>query len=485
MAAVALRWPWFRLRPARSRSAAAAAHLDRLVRREARAWPAAHTLPPVEVTNSPDVRGPDIHGASRARPRISAGGDLPTPADAMAELAEDAWERARHIRRRRRLVVLVAAALLGCVGLIGPRPPHLPSRPEPLPPGPTAVPAGVRVLPAFARLADLEVRTTALPRALVLDRTAIAALSQRPLSRAVAVLRQDVGPLVVVAVDGTLRSVNDPPLAEALLFATSLSPDGERIALASSGGLLVVDVTSGTLRSIATGAARPGSAPVVWRTPRTVLVPVIGGSVQVNVDSGAVTALAGLSGQDVTATEGPASGQLVELISTAASIRLPARIRLWRTPPASGTTPPASGTTPPASGTEPAPAQTRDQHVEDRPIFGPPWIGTWIGPGWSTGDTFVRACEPRTVRLPPTIGTARGALGAVSANGLYAGTLVTVDDTPLEILGFVDMRTVLVGAWSSQVASMILAWNPHTGALARVTTIDSYVRISVADLLVV
>jgi hypothetical protein len=189
------------------------------------------------------------------------------------------------------------------------------------------------------------------------------------------------------------------------------------------------------------------------------------------VDSGAVSTLAGFSGQDVATAEGPASGQLLELISTASSIRLPARIRLWRTPPTPGAPTPTS-------------TPTRDEQIEDRPIFGPPWIGAWVGPGWSTGDTFVRACEPGAVKLPPDVGTARGALGAVSANGLYAGTLVTVDSTPLEILGFADLQTVLVGAWSSQVASMILAWNPHTGTLARVTRINSYVRISVADLLV-
>ena len=29
--------------------------------------------------------------------------------------------------------------------------------------------------------------------------------------------------------------------------------------------------------------------------------------------------------------------------------------------------------------------------LENRPIFGPPWIGRWIGPGYAAGELIARA----------------------------------------------------------------------------------------------
>ena len=72
---------------------------------------------------------------------------------------------------------------------------------------------------------------------------------------------------------------------------------------------------------------------------------------------------------------------------------------------------------------------------------------------------------------------------AVSTNGLYLATLVAVDTITLDPLGFVDAQTLLVAAGLPRTATIILAWTPRTGELARITTVSAHSQVAVADLL--
>ena len=81
------------------------------------------------------------------------------------------------------------------------------------------------------------------------------------------------------------------------------------------------------------------------------------------------------------------------------------------------------------------------------------------------------------------VGRARSVVGAVGLTGAYAGTLVAVDSTVLEVLGFAGPRRVLVAVHSPQVATTIVAWYPHTAQVRRVSTVDMYARVSLSDLL--
>ncbi len=486
MATIALRWWWFRLRPARSRSTASAAYLDRLLRREARAWRTESAglgwLAARSARSRADAR------AARAR----AGGirvvedEEVVETEAATQLARDAWDRAKQVRQGRRVIAAIAAALLVCVALVGPRPPSPAPGPDLLPPPPTVVPTGVLVLPAFARLAELDRRATRLPETINVDPTPAPPLLGQPLLRAVAVLRQGLGPLVVVGVDGETRRVDDPRLAAASLLTTSLSPDGTRIALTRANDLLVVDVTSGEVRSVTAGSVQPNPPSLVWHSRSAVLLPGRGAARQVDVDTGAMSDLAGTSGSNLVTTQGAAWARITELVTASASTGLPVRFRLWRTPPtATPVTAQASATPgatlPPIPPLTASPSPARD--VEDRPLFGPNWIGGWIDAAWSTQDILASACGPGNILLPQGSGVARSAVVAVGTNGLYLATLVAVETTTLDALGFVDSQTLLVAAGLPRTATVILAWTPRTGELVRVTTVSAHSQVAVADLL--
>jgi hypothetical protein len=429
MAMVALRWRWLR-------RSGGEAYLDRLVRREARAWRA------------------EIPKVDRGRPRRTLLVD-----DAPVEpgpLAVQAWATARSMRTRRRAAAAVLVALLGCFAALGPRDPLPP--PDGLPiPTREPVPLGVSVLPPFLLLDGLWPRETRLPATLPVDPSTAAALSASPITAAVAVLRQDPRPLLVVAADGTARRVDDPAVAGARLLPTSLSPDGQRVALLTPEAVRVLDLTTGAVRSIS--AAQTSVRTLVWRDARTILLPGPNGAALINVDTAAVAEVPLLNGVDVTA--GATTGPLTELLGSAGG--QPPRIRLWRTDPGAA-----------------RPGGPRD--VDDRNIFGPPWVGLWRGVAWSTVELFARACDPAAVPLPAAIGRASAAIAAVRPNGLVAGTLVTLDATALDILGFVDGHTVLLNVTAAPSASIVLAWNTDSGEVRRVTNRGPYLQISVADL---
>jgi hypothetical protein len=462
LAAVALRWWWLRLRNSRR----AAAHLRRLVRREAGVW----------LGGAPD----QLPGSTRAAlAGAEMGGMAPIdsgPAgtgraisSAADRLADDAWERAATIRRNRRIAAVAAAFLGACLLTTGPRAPRA-AEPDDFPPEPTEIPAGVLVLPIFSELHKLPARTIRLPSQIDVSPDAARRLETEPIPRAVAVARQELGTLLVVAEDGSTRRVDDATLAGARLLTTSLSPDGERVAMVSSNGLLVIEVDTGQVRSLGAGVVRPGTPSLIWRSARSVLVPAVEGAREIDVDTGSVLERAGVTGLDVVSTRGPTSTGFTEMLGRSTT-GLPPRIRVWRTEPGPSAEPP------------PTPGVAPESDIEDRRVSGPPWVGTWMGTGWATGDTFVRACLARFLDLPRSVGSARAAIAAISGTGLHAGTLTVVDFTTLDILGFADAQTVLVSAGSSQMATTILAWNPRTAVLQRVTTLNGYVRVSLADLL--
>jgi hypothetical protein len=454
LAGVALRW-----RRVRRRDPDGGAHyLDRLIRRETRAW---RGLRPAD----------DAPRAARRSGRIAVVTDAgATPGSAASagatRRAMDAWDRARRIRLTRRLVAAAGVAVVSCFGAVGPRAPA-PTPDTVLPiPVPTAVPAGVRILPEFTRLADLVRTPTVLAEQLAVDPGGAAELASRPVTRALALHRQSLGPLLVLGEDGATRRVDDATIAGARLLSTSLSPDGTRAALVTPEQIHVVNLTTGAVRSVASpqdsGPGMPRA--LAWPTPHSVLVPGRGGGKRIDVDTGAVTEVRGVTGLDVTAVQGPPLGRLVELLPTGQSGGRPPRIRVWRT-----------------DATAPASAPTTD--IEDRTIFGPPWVGLWLGAGWSTVDLFVRGCDPAAIPMPATLGRATAAVAAIGANGIVMSTLISVDASDIEVLGFIDGDTVMVNVSRAPSASIIVAWKPRTGALQRVTAMQPLLQVSLANLL--
>jgi hypothetical protein len=471
LASVALRWRWWRLRGRASRAGRAERYLDRILRREARAWPRGRddVRPSYRLEGETRAKHPAERRWATGGPtriRLIEASALPpagTPVDAdpvgaAAQLAGAAWTRAGRVRANRILVATVAVVVVGCLAVASPR---LASRlPTPLPPDPipSVLPAGVVVLPAFDQLGTLSQLGTLFRAVLDLD-PAAPPLRSQPLTRAIAVVRHETGPLYAVAPDASLRVIDDPALAEAQLLSTSLSPDGQRAALGGPDGLLIVDLTTGAVRPISTGGP---PAVLAWRGNRSLLTPNFGGSLLVDVDTGSTGAIGPVTGQDiVTAQAGTLPAPLVELIPTGRS----PRIRLWRNPPSAAPNPTSSTASP--------------GDLEDRPIFGPPWIGHWSGPGYGGGDLLVRGCAGNLIAMPAGRGVAGSAVGAVNTTGLYASTLVTVDDTQLDLLGFADPKTVLINATGDR-GSVIVAWSPNAGTMLRVTALNTTARISLA-----
>jgi hypothetical protein len=203
-----------------------------------------------------------------------------------------------------------------------------------------------------------------------------------------------------------------------------------------------------------------------------------------DVVTGEISAVAGITGIDVVTVEGNPDGPFVEMVSAASIGSGRSRIRYWRTPPEAvpvvTTTPPSGSAAPAPPSGSPAPPVGGD--YDERPVFGPTWIGDWRGPAWSSALLYVRACSPATLRLPTRVGSGWAAIGALQPNGRYAGTLVSVDSTQLDALGFLRANELLVAAMSSG-ATALLGWTPTGGEFVVVATFTDAVRLSVADLL--
>jgi hypothetical protein len=434
------------------------------------------------------------------------------------ELATNAWDRSHRIRVRRRRIGVVAAAVIAIGAIALPRSTPASQNPDiavtesPLP---TAVPTGVQVLRSFDKFLDLPYRTVpGVPKELNLDPNKADLLVQSPLPRARAAMQQLNGPLLVLAEDGTTRKVEQSILGGAQLQTTSLAPDGRHVALISDNGLLIIDVTTGRLRPlVATSAGQSATRTLIWRNPTTVLVQGQNGALTIDVNTGAVNQFTGLSGTNVVTMQGPkVPVPPVELVPSSPGSGQAARIRYWRAEPAStpagtatspapGGPPPPTGSTqtpagatptstpgqPPATSAAPSPSGTpsnpSDSLVEDRPVFAPPWIGRWGGPGWGTNDMFARSCDPDPLALPADVGIARDAIGAVDVHGLYLRTLVTVESgSAMDPVGFLDSTTVLVSV-SRVGRSALLAWDVPNGSVELVTSLSAEARVSAPDLI--
>jgi len=482
LASVALSWRW---RPASWRTRHALTQLDRLLRREVRSYRLLPTATgQIRMSASDDVRARRLDDEN---------------SEDTAKLTDAAWRRAAVLRRHSLIGVAAAALVLLGFAFIGPEAAPLPDPPSP---DPTATPDEVTVLPRFGELLGrVEPRRSPLPTRVDLDPAAVAALPQlasSPLARALAVAEPNRGRLIVIGDDDHLRRIDDPILAGARLVTTSLSPAGDLIALPSGADLLVIDVRTGRIQPVPVGAKQPELPALVWRTGRRVLMPGASGALEVDVVTGETSAIAGVTGTDVVTVQGLPQPTLVEMLSGASIGSGRSRIRFWRTPPepvpltttessapgSPSTTPPPSGTTSPSGSPSPSssPPRPATGDFDERPVFGPTWIGDWRGPAWSSALLYVRACSPDTLRLPADVGDAWAAIGALQPNGRHAGTLVTIDNTQLEILGFLQANQLLVAAMSSG-ATVLLGWTPIEEEFLVIATLTDAVRMSVSDLL--
>jgi hypothetical protein len=490
LAAVALGW---RLRPARWRLRRALTRLDRLLRREVRGY---RLLPVAE--RQTQIKGPTEELIDR--PIGDSTKDIATTKD-MAALASAAWRRAAVLRRRGWLSLAAAALVLLGFVVVGPRAAPLP-QPSP---EPTATPDDVIVLPPFRELAGIvQTGRTPLPTDLDVNPDALLPLATAPLQTAIAVVEPNQGRLIVIGAEG-VRQIDDRSLVGARLVTTSLSPAGHLIALPSAGGLLVIELWTGAIRSVPVLAAQNAVTGLVWRTGDRVLVPGPNGAVEVDLLTGETAVVEGINGADVVMVQGDAEAPLVEMVSSASIGNQRSRIRFWRNPPPSvpvlattpSTTPPpatpsittspsatpsttTSPTAPPPTATPTVPAFVGN--FDERPVSGPAWISDWRGPAWASALLYARACSPESVRLPADVGIASSVVGALQPNGRHAGTLVTVDKSELEVLGFLRAQELLVLATKGGDAALI-GWTPVEGDFVVVASYFDVVRVSVTDLL--
>jgi hypothetical protein len=458
LASVALRWQWWRLRHGSTRTAAATGLLQRNLRREERTWPRERdrSAPPKGRLNRSD--------ADAGRMRVVPTDPVPERPDrSAADLAAIVWSRARRVRATR---TAAATAALLSVAILAAVSPRLVRELPPATIGPTAVPAGVLLVPAYDKLPALPGRGITLPANLDIGSDSIplvpTPLREKPPPKVLALLRHADGSIYAFVPDGTVRVIDNPELTGpgAQLYSTSLSPDGLRAVFPSPHGLYVLDVTTGAVHEIVTGG--PVAAPV-WRGDRLLIAPNFSTALQIDVDKDTIGAIATTTGMDVVAQEGGTGvAPMLELLPANASPRL----RLWHVEP--------DITSNPVKATPPV------TDVEDRPIFGPPWIGRWSGPAYANGDLLVRGCGPDTIPLPSKDGVARSCVGALAANGLYIATLVGTDQTVLELVGMLDSETVLINAVGEKT-STLLAWAPRQTQLQRVSTVSRTVVLSVAD----
>jgi hypothetical protein len=460
LASVALRWQWWRLRRGSSQTEAATGLLQRSLHREERTWPRER-----ERDRSGPAKGRwGRSDAEAGRMRVVPADPVPARPDrSAADLAAIVWSRARRIRATRTAAATAALLSVAILAAISPR---LVRELPPAAVGTTAVPAGVLLVPAYDQLAALPTRGITLPANLDIGSDAVplapTSLRAKPPTKVLALLRHADGLIYAFVPDGTVRVIDNTELTGpgAQLYSTSLSPDGLRAVFPSPQGLFVLDVTTGSIHEIVTGG--PVAAPV-WRGNRLLMAPNFSTALQIDVDKGTIGAIATSTGMDVVAQEGGTSvAPMLELLPANASPRL----RLWHVEPDITSNPVKE--TPPVTD------------VEDRPIFGPPWIGRWSGPAYANGDLLVRGCGPDTIALPSKDGLARSCVGALAANGLYIATLVGTDQTVLELLGMIDSETVLINAVGDKT-STLLAWAPRQTQLQRVSTVSRTVVVSVAD----
>jgi len=327
---------------------------------------------------------------------------------------------------------------------------------------PANLPANVSLLPLTLALDRLPARTTTLPKKINADPAAARPLATSPLPRAVAVIRDGLGPLVLVAADGSTRRLDPPAIGDAEFLTTSVSPDGQRVVLVGNPFLMVVNVSTGKVSKVRSPAdAQPAQTRLLWSGSRAVMVPGAVGATIVNVDTGVATFDTSVSVLNVVVAQGPARSWYLSELMPAAEGRTSAQIRIRPSPP-------------PASGS-PGPADVR-------PISAPSWMGQWLGQGWGNGSLYIRPCDAKTLLLPFEVGVAQDPLGVVDDRGLAVRTLTGVEQgVTLTILGWLGPDHVLIRAAKGQT-SWLVAWQPRTEEVTLAATVVGRGRVAVADL---
>ena len=443
---LARRWWWLRLQARRlGRPHAADDLLDRMLAEHLAHWdPTAASL---------------TVGPVRTPARATTVLDRPL---SMADLAGGVWREARRSRRRRGAATAGVVVLLGLLLYVFPRQSHQDVELTGPPPVPvvTARPPLTDVVPTPERLERLPpLSVPGLPGPII-DLTPSAAmprLSTSPVRRATAAFEPDNGAgILVLGDDGRLRLVDEPVPATARLTSTSLSPDGRRLALLTEATVLLLDLTTGSLGSIATSGLQVVTS-AVWLSSTSLSLSDNVGTYTVDLLTFATTVTRFSQGNLLQAQP---PGPLAELISVDDPPTAPARIRHW------------TGDVQLNTSLSPAPGASLS------------WLGAWQGPGWECGGVLVRDAATLGLALPAAdsaIGVA-GAATLVVDEGTGAVRRVLAfpaNPVALAVLGFLDPQTVLLRA-GDQSAFGILAWTWGTGQLRLVTQLTRVAVVSVA-----
>jgi hypothetical protein len=170
-------------------------------------------------------------------------------------MARIAWARSVRIRRRRRSLAAAASGMLVAglaFVLVGGLAPDAPTpkvavsgTTPPVSPAPLAAAPGeprIQQGPARDKVGALPALRSPLAELSRVPTTA-AALTDSPLPKAVAAVQRGAGPVLVLGPGNDWRAVPGGGLT-----SDTISPDGRRLALQSSDGVRVVDVTTGAVR---------------------------------------------------------------------------------------------------------------------------------------------------------------------------------------------------------------------------------------------
>lgn len=365
------------------------------------------------------------------------------------------WERSRATRQRRKTTAAIVASVLAFLIVVSPRRPgndYVIAPPGPLPP--TAAPSDVDILPNFALLTGLSPRGLNIPNILSPGTTL---LTKSPVRRAVLLMLRPNSQLDVLGDDNKVRTIAVQSGFLQPIPATTLSPDGKTAVLAAPNSTIVINLTTGAIRTIA--VPNVGQATPVWRTNTSYFVPGESGARLVDLTTDKVTPVAGLTGLDVV-TMNDGAGKLPVEVFPAVSDSIGPKLRLWHEDPVTH------------------PAGTNPEINEDRNIYAPHWLDAWYGPGFGNGSLVVRATVPTTLELPSSLGVVKRAIGVIDTRGLAARTLTTVESgTQLMPLGWLDDRTAAFTAVKDDHA-MLLSWDIRDGTIRRISDLGQGFGVS-------
>jgi hypothetical protein len=369
--------------------------------------------------------------------------EVPAPA-----MAEAVWHRARRIRQRRRIVAGVATAAVICGVAVGTAiavgaapwaaPPPVGGTPNITQ---TPSPSVVDKLPG--RLGSRD--GLPLPRTLQLTTRGVKSVTERPLSRAVALYQQDPGqtlklsPIFVLGSDGAVRGLDAAVKLDftrdaeghtiSPVLATSLSPDGRRAAFPQRDGLTIVDLPTGKPDVI----ALPGwNGYVLWHGNSTVLVGQARAAFAVDLTSRTPKALPSTFAVRDVAVDPEATHPVVDLPSGAGPLAVRERVGYA--------------------------ARPQSEIRVDQSRLDGYRVNGWQGPAWRSGDLVVRAGAGTG---PDSRGT--DLVGVVETR---TGAVVRLLATAATPLGWLDGRTVLLAT----ARQGIVAWDIRSGQVTSVSS---------------